>query len=260
MSLPGPTARRTTLWRDPGEEARGGPAPTVPQGDPRSETPGDPAVIDRREFLAMMNASVAAAALAGCSSSQPTETIVPYVQSPEQIVPGRPLFFATALSHSGQTIGVLVESHMGRPTKIEGNPLHPASLGATDAITQASVVSLYDPDRSQAIRHLGEISTWGAFLADLRGVLAEQAGKQGKGIRLLTGSVVSPTLARQIDDLRTKFPETKWHRHESGRSDAPGEAARRQLGRVVDTIYHFDRAEIVVSLDADFLGAILRPV
>lgn len=256
MSLPGRAVRRSTLWRDPGEEARGGPAPTIPQGDPRDNAPNDPAVIDRREFLAMMNAGIAAASLAGCSSSQPAEVIVPYVQSPEHIVPGRPLFFATAISHSGRTLGVLVESHMGRPTKIEGNPLHPASLGATDAITQASVVSLYDPDRSQAIRHLGEISTWSAFLSDLRGVLAEQAGKRGKGIRLLTGGVVSPTLARQIDDFRKKFPEARWHQHEGGRSDGPGEAARRQFGRVLDPVYHFERADIVVSLDSDFLGSL----
>src|SRR5262245_54071274 len=109
---------------------------------------------DRREFLKLMGASLALAGLSACTR-QPNEAIVPYVRQPEDVVPGRPLFFATATTLAGAASGVLVESHEGRPTKIEGNPDHPASLGATDVFSQASVLSLYDPDRSQTLTHLG---------------------------------------------------------------------------------------------------------
>src|SRR5437016_11603919 len=114
----------------------------------------------RREFLKLMAASLALGGLTACTS-QPPEKIVPYVKAPEDIVPGKPLFFATAVAQGGFGTGVLVESHMGRPTKVEGNPEHPASLGATDAAAQASVLTLYDPDRSQTLTYLGDIRPWG---------------------------------------------------------------------------------------------------
>ncbi len=110
----------------------------------------------------------------------------------------------------GRTTGLLVESHMGRPTKVEGNPDHPASLGATDAIAQAAP-SLYDPDRSQAVRRLGEISTWEAYLTDLRDALQQQEGQQGAGLRILTETVVSPTLHRQLQQILERFPKARWH-------------------------------------------------
>ena len=119
--------------------------------------------VSRRDFLKLMGASLALAGLNACRAAPSDEKIVPYVNQPEQIVPGRPLFFATAFPMSGVGAGVLVESHEGRPTKIEGNPNHPASLGATDAFAQASILTLYDPDRSQVVRNAGRISTWNAF-------------------------------------------------------------------------------------------------
>ena len=128
----------------------------------------DPA--GRREFLKLMGASLALAGVAGCTR-QPPEAIVPYVRAPEEIVPGRPLFFATAMPFAGSGVGLLVESHEGRPTKIEGNPDHPASLGATDAFAQGSVLDLYDPDRSQVITNLGEIRPWSAFETAMRAMI-----------------------------------------------------------------------------------------
>ena len=118
----------------------------------------DPA--SRRNFLKLMAASLGLAGATGCLR-QPEEKIVPYVRQPEEAVLDKPLMFATAMTLGGYATGVLVESHLGRPTKIEGNPEHPASLGATDAFTQASILSLYDPDRSQTIMKGGQISTWG---------------------------------------------------------------------------------------------------
>src|SRR5438045_2820358 len=117
----------------------------------------------RRNFLKLMGASLALGGLAACTR-QPTEHIMPYVRQPEELIPGRPLFFATAHTLSGVATGVLAESHEGRPTKIEGNPEHPATLGACDIFSQASVLQLYDPDRSQALTFQGDISSWGTFL------------------------------------------------------------------------------------------------
>jgi len=117
----------------------------------------------RRQFLKVMRASLALAGLSACTR-QPTETIMPYVRQPEEVIPGKPLFFATAVPNMAVAMGVLVESHLGRPTKIEGNPEHPASLGSTDATAQAAVLDLYDPDRSQTLTYLGDIRPWSSFL------------------------------------------------------------------------------------------------
>src|SRR6266487_2914317 len=119
---------------------------------------------------------------------QPTETIMPYVRQPEEVIPGKPLFFATAVPTAAIAMGVLVESHLGRPTKVEGNPDHPASLGATDAITQASVLDLYDPDRSQTLTYLGDIRPWSGFLGSVREALPSQTANKGAGLRFLTGA------------------------------------------------------------------------
>jgi molybdopterin-containing oxidoreductase family iron-sulfur binding subunit len=116
--------------------------------------------VSRRNFLKLMGASLALAGATGGCWKQPEEKIVPYVQQPELIVPGRPLYYATAFAFSGYGIGAIVESHMGRPTKVEGNPDHPASLGATNAYMQASILSLYDPDRSQTVNRGPDVSTW----------------------------------------------------------------------------------------------------
>src|ERR671912_2529492 len=122
----------------------------------------------RREFLKLMSASLALAGVGACTR-QPQEQIVPYVRQPEDIVPGRPLFYASSVIHAGYAQPVLVESHMGRPTKIEGNPDHPASLGATDAMTQAEILSLYDPDRAQTVTYRGEVRPWSSFVGAISG-------------------------------------------------------------------------------------------
>src|SRR5215470_20401383 len=132
---------------------------------------------NRRHFLKLMGASLALAGLAGCTR-QPDEFIMPYVRQPEELIPGRPLFYATAMPLSGYATGLLVESHEGRPTKAEGNPEHPASLGACDPYSQASILGLYDPDRSQALSFEGEIRSWGAFLTVIRDVLSQQEARR----------------------------------------------------------------------------------
>ena len=147
--------------------------------------------VNRRKWLRVMASSFALAGLSSCMR-EPTERIVPYVRAPEDVVPGKPLFFATASTLGGFAKGVLVESHMGRPTKVEGNPEHPASLGATDVFTQASVLTLYDPDRSQVVTHDGRIGSWVALIAALNLALQEQLPRKGASLRILTGAVTSP--------------------------------------------------------------------
>ena len=149
--------------------------------------------IARRDVLKLMAASAALAGLSACTKL-PTEKIVPYVRPPEEIIPGRPLFYATSFTQpGGVATGLLVESNMGRPTKIEGNPEHPGSLGGTDVFSQASVLDMYDPDRSQTILFEGRLSSWSDFAAALGNVRARLTA-QGNGVRILTKTVTSPSL------------------------------------------------------------------
>ncbi len=208
--------------------------------------------VGRRGFLKLMAASLALAGLTGCGT-KPKETIVPYARAPEEVVPGKPLFFATAMTLNGAGIGLLVESHEGRPTKIEGNPDHPGSLGATDIFAQASLLGLYDPDRSQVLTYLGDIRPWGAFLGETRLGMDQQRVRRGAGFRILTETVVSPTLAGQIKSLLVALPEAKWHQWEPCGRDAAREGSRLAFGRYVNTIYRVEKADVIVSLDADFL-------
>jgi len=210
----------------------------------------DPA--SRRRFLRLMGASIALAGASACTK-QPKELIVPYVRQPEEMVPGKPLFYATAMSVRGIATGVLVESHLGRPTKIEGNPEHPASLGATDAEMQASVLTLYDPDRSQVVTRNGYINGWGTFITALTGARDAAKPKKGAGLRILTGTVTSPTLAAQIQDFLTAFPEAKWHQYEPCGRHSARAGSMMAFGRQLNTIYRFGRADVIVSLDSDFL-------
>lgn len=199
-----------------------------------------------------MGASAALAGMTGCTR-QPIEKIVPYVRQPEEIVPGRPLFFATAMTLGGYASGLLVESHEGHPTKIEGNPEHPASLGASNIFQQASLLDLYDPDRSQVILNNSQISTWTTFLSALHGVLQIQSDRKGAGLRILTETVTSPTLYGQINAIRQIFPQARWHQYEPVNRDNVHEGARTAFGEVVEAQYHFDKARVVVALDSDFM-------
>jgi MoCo/4Fe-4S cofactor protein with predicted Tat translocation signal len=218
---------------------------------PEPDALADP--VARREFLKLMGASLALAGVTACTR-QPTEKIVPFVRQPEEMIPGRPLFFATAMTLGGTATGLLVESHEGRPTKVEGNPRHPASLGASDVFSQASVLGLYDPDRSQTLMSLGEIRPWPRFIGAVRAVLAAQQPLQGRGLRLLTESICSPTLAAQIRDLLKRFPAAKWHQWDPASRESTRAGAKLAFGQYVDCQYRFDRADVILTLDADFLG------
>ncbi len=212
--------------------------------------------VGRRSFLRLMSASLALAGVSAACTAQPDELIVPYVRQPEEEIPGRPLFFATAMTLGGVATGLLVESHEGRPTKVEGNSDHPGSLGATDLYAQASVLTLYDPDRSQSILQLGEIQPWSAFITAVRAGLSAQAATKGAGLRILTETVASPTLAAQLQQVLAAHPAAKWIQWEPmPAADNARAGARLALGQYVQPVYDFTKADIVVALDADFLSS-----
>jgi len=208
----------------------------------------------RRQFLKLMGASLGLAGLgiSGCIR-QPEEKIVPYVRQPEDMVPGKPKYYATCTTLGGFATGVLVESHLGRPTKIEGNPDHPASLGATDAFAQASILSLYDPDRSQTVMHSGRISTWGEFLTAMTAQMVDRRRENGSGLAILTETITSPTLANQLQSLRRDLAEAQWFQYEPISRDNVRAGARLAFGEDVTTVYNFEKADIILSLDAEFL-------
>jgi molybdopterin-containing oxidoreductase family iron-sulfur binding subunit len=242
-----------------------------------------PLALDRRKFLALMGASLALAGMSGCSQA-PTEQIVPYVRQPEEVVPGRPLYFATAMPMAGYASGgLLVESHLGRPTKVEGNPDHPfsakpvdsassARFGPSDLFAQASILGLYDPDRSQTIRYRhNQVSSWEEFQSDLEAVLRGQPGQHTNlrrrsrdlRLRILTGTITSPTLLKQIQRILERFPRASWHVYEPASESASHEGARLAFllppgggnpEQGVDTYYRLDQADVILSLDADFLA------
>ncbi len=210
--------------------------------------------VSRRGFLKLMGASLAMAGMTACTK-QPLEPIVPYVKQPEELVPGRPLFFATAFTLGGYASPVLVESQMFRPTKIEGNDKHPASLGGTDIFSQASILGMYDPDRSQTVTYLGDIRSWGSLVEAMRSPLNIQKSLQGAGIRILTPTISSPTLADQVQSFIKLYPQAKWHSYEPVNRDNLLEGAKLAFGQPVETQYKLENADVILSLDADFLYA-----
>ncbi|HMF92194.1 MAG TPA: TAT-variant-translocated molybdopterin oxidoreductase, partial [Candidatus Angelobacter sp.] len=209
--------------------------------------------VSRRNFLKLAGASMALAGLAGCTK-QPLEQILPYVRQPEDLVPGKPIFYATAMPFAGYGLPLLVETHEFRPTKVEGNPDHPCSKGATDLFAQASILGLYDPDRSIVLTYRGEPRPWGDFLSAMRGRVLYHKANQGAGLRFLTGAVSSPTLGSQMKAILQIFPQAKWHRWDPVHRDGARAGAKLAFGAQYDPQYKFDAADIVVSLDADFLS------
>jgi MoCo/4Fe-4S cofactor protein with predicted Tat translocation signal len=220
---------------------------------PRHASEWDDAV-DRRDFLKLMGASLAFAGLAGCGRPDVSH-IVPYVKQPDGLTLGRPNFYATAMPFGADAVGVLIESHEGRPTKIEGNPDHPSSLGATSALVQASILNLYDPDRSQAVQQFGEIRSWSAFLDATQALSASVKATQGANFRILSGTVASPTLVAQIRNMLTQYPQAKWYQWEPAGAEGAREGAKLAFGRNLNTVYNVAKANVIVSLDADFLAS-----
>jgi len=223
--------------------------------NPRQERAFKQSGMSRRSFIQLMGATLAlsGAGLAGCApTGRPSEEqILPYARLPEEMIPGIPLFFASSMNLGGYMTGLLIETHQGRPTRIEGNPQHPASLGATDVFTQGAILDLYNPDRSLQTRNNGEESTFEAFLEAVQGL---ELG-DGTGMRLLTETVSSPTLASQIESLLETYPNARWYQYEPMTRDNALAGARLAFDQDVETVYQFENAEVVLSLESNFMDA-----
>jgi molybdopterin-containing oxidoreductase family iron-sulfur binding subunit len=212
--------------------------------------------LDRRRFMQLAAASMALMGLTGCGPEVKPRDREPYVQQPPHIIPGgRPNYYATATTLQGYGTGVLIEHRMGRPLKVEGNPDHPASLGATSAISQASILGLYDPYRAQAITRNGHIDTWEGLATEVLARRSRLLNRKGAGLALLTGTVTSPTLAAQIDQLRRDLPELSWYQWEAVSRDSVHSGALQAFGRSVDCVPDFSAADLVVAIESDFLDS-----
>ena len=209
--------------------------------------------LSRRNFIKVMGASLAFAGLSGCVI-QPAEKIVPYVRQQEELIPGKALFFATAMSLGGVATGLFGKSFEGRPVKIEGNPEHPGSLGATDVLAQASLLGMYDPDRSQELTYRGEPKTWQSFMLELRARIDENRVDGGAGVRFLTETITSPTLVGQFRQIAAELPNSRWTQYEPINKDNATEGAKMAFGSPVNTVYKFDLAEKIVTLDSDLFS------
>ncbi len=209
--------------------------------------------VTRRRFLQIMGASLALGGLAACSPLD-SKKLIPYVKPPEGLVLGLPLYFASAMPLGGFGKGVLVASYEGRPTKIEGNVDHPASLGATDAYMQAATLTLYDPDRAQAVTNGPRIRPYEAFATALRSALALQKAAGGAGLRILTETVTSPTMVSQLQGILQAYPQAKWVQYDPTLTSMELLGTQLAFGAALQPVYSFDKAKIIVSLDADFMG------
>jgi MoCo/4Fe-4S cofactor protein with predicted Tat translocation signal len=208
-----------------------------------------PEGVTRRELMMLVGASMSLAGLAGCR--RPVEEIVPYVTAPEEIVPGIPRYYATTMPFRRSAYGLIVESHEGRPTKIEGNPSHPSTLGASSSRVQASVLGLYDPDRSQSITLKGERKSWTDFVTAWGQLSQAHAADGGASLAVLSESFSSPTLARLVSELRTRFPKVQWATYDAVSDENRLAGLRSATGRDLDLMLRFDRASVILCLDAD---------
>jgi molybdopterin-containing oxidoreductase family iron-sulfur binding subunit len=207
--------------------------------------------VTRRNFLSLMGASLALAGLSACR--KPVEKIVPYVKAPEQMIPGVPKYFASTMPLGTANYGVVVESHDGRPTKIEGNEKHSSSMGKSNAFMQASILALYDPDRSQRPLHNGSEKDWADFVDFWQNTYQEYSANRGEGLAILCDSFSSPTQARLMNSFKNKYPAAVWATYSPVSQENIHAGISLATGSEFQPIYDIKKAEVIFSLDADFL-------
>ncbi len=216
--------------------------------EPDEGAPADPT---RRRWLKLLGASMALAGVPACTRPDMREKIMPYTVTPPDVTPGIPDYYATSMVLSGFATGLLVESHEGRPTKVEGNPDHPASLGSTGVHEQASVLGLYDPDRARTLRRGTAPTSWEAVLARL----GQERADRGAGLRLVLEPTSSPLLAAQLARVLARFPEARVVFHGAARGRAAEQGAQLAFGRPLQAQRDFREAAVILALDADFLAS-----
>ena len=214
--------------------------------------------VSRRGFMKLMGASIALAGLTGCTK-QPDEPIYPYVKQPEDLVLGKPIYFATAHPFPMGSVPLLVKSEAYRPIKVDGNPEHPMNHGTSDAYTQGTLLGMYDPDRSKRVLYRGETRDYPNFVSDFTAMLESKASSGGQGLYFLSGTVVSPTLAAQWKTATAKYPNAKWFQYEPVNRDSSRIASKQAFGDFVDPQYKLDQADVILSLDSDFLSGLWHP-
>ena len=206
--------------------------------------------LGRRDFLKLMGASLALAGLAACVPQQVTK-ILPYVTPPEELVPAKPIYFASSMVQDGYAKGVLIKTTMGRPIKVDGNPSHPGNQGSSDVFMQGSLIELYDPDRPKQILQGGSPKSWQDFTSAIGQAMAGLG--QGAGLRILTGPVTSPTLLDQLKTLLAKYPQGKWTQYSPVERRNTLAGTQLAFGQSFDPVYNFDKADVILSLDNDFM-------
>jgi len=236
-------------WRSLGGKV----SPRIEDRDPAPDSCGHDGdnSWSRRNFLALTGASLAMAGLASCR--RPKEKIVPYVQAPEEIVLGRPKQYATTMPFGNRAYGMLVTCHEGRPTKIEGNPLHPSSQGATNAFMQAALLDLYDPDRAGGVMHNGVKKTYADFVSYWKTLEEKFLANGGEGLAVLAEPFASPTLSRLKREFERRFPNATWTTWEPISDENVVAGMKLAYGEEKRPVYHLDRSKVILSLDSDFL-------
>ena len=225
-----------------------------PVPPPTDEFTADASILDsasRRTLLKLMAASFGLAGLTACR--RPVEKILPAAKGVEDQIPGNPLFYATVMSLGGAGTGLLVEAHDGRPTKIEGNPEHPFSRGAASAFHQASILNLYDPDRSRSVLHQGSPSSWDEFARFAAEHFSSLSAGGGR-LRFLSAAANSPSFDAVREHALARFPGAKWIEYEAISQDEALAGAELAFGAPVQPVFHLDKAGVILALDADFLG------
>jgi MoCo/4Fe-4S cofactor protein with predicted Tat translocation signal len=209
----------------------------------------------RRQVLKLMAAAFAMSGLDGCDVGAPGGRLMPSVRSPPHIIPGLPNYYSTAHVIDGFATGIIVTHQMGRPIKVEGNPLHPASLGATDVFSQAQVLDFYDPDRSAAISFQRRPSDRQSFVTAWAQQQQRQARTGGAGLRILTGPVTSPTLATQLESVLSRYPQARWHQWAPISRDNVRNGSRLAFGELVDVVPRLAAVDVLLSIDSDLLSS-----
>src|SRR5262245_10899864 len=213
--------------------------------------------VSRRHFVKIMGASflLGGLGLAGSGCRRQVEKILPFSKLPENYVHGMAQYYATAMPTHGSAVPLVVKSNDGRPTKIEGNKEHPDSNGGTDRWAQASILSLYDPDRAMKFKKGGNVTTPQAAFDFLAGISTAAQANGGKGLAFLVERSSSPSRQRLQKQIAEKFPQSQWYVYEPVDLGIKRRAASQAFAKSVKPYYHFDKAKVIVSLDCDFLGS-----